>query len=97
MSEQSAAIYDDKSQVRGHLDLSRAQWRLAAPDGADPAGDFYEVAFVEHTDGVTYTVLRKAREPEGKVLVYTPAEWRAFLDGVEDGEFDDFLEDSEER
>src|SRR4051812_12608968 len=60
MSEQHTAIYDDKAQVRGHLDLSQAQWRLAAPEGTDPdSGDFFEVAFVQHTDGVIYTVLRK--------------------------------------
>jgi hypothetical protein len=91
MGEQRAVIRDDKRQVRGHLDLSNAQWRLAAEEGADPAGDFYEVAFIEHTDGVTYTVMRKAREPEGKVLVFTPAEWDKFNEAAENGEFDDFL------
>jgi hypothetical protein len=89
MSERTAAIYDDKAQVRGHLDLSKVlEWRLAAPEGADPAGDWFEVGFVKHTDGVTYTLLRKSQQPDGKVLVYTPTEWEAWLAGVENGEFD---------
>ena len=89
MSKRTAAIYDDKEQVRGHLDLSQVlEWRLAAPEGADPAGDWFEVGFIKHSDGVTYTVMRKSQEPDGTVLVYTPKEWEAFLAGAEDGEFD---------
>jgi Domain of unknown function (DUF397) len=33
--------------------------------------------------------LRDSKQPFGPVLRYTPAEWRAFLDGVKTGEFDD--------
>jgi hypothetical protein len=92
MNDQRVTIYDDKEQVRGHLDLTDAQWRLAAPEGTDAAsGDFFEIAFVQHTDGVTYTVMRKVREPEGIVLVYSPQEWAAFLGGAEDGDFDVFI------
>jgi hypothetical protein len=33
--------------------------------------------------------LRDSKDPGGAVLVYTPAEWHAFLDGAKKGEFDD--------
>jgi hypothetical protein len=33
--------------------------------------------------------IRDSKHPAGPVLHYTPAEWRAFLDGAKNGEFDD--------
>ena len=33
--------------------------------------------------------IRDSKDPSGPVLLYTPAEWQAFLDGVKKGEFDD--------
>jgi hypothetical protein len=92
MSDQTAPIYGKNGEVSGHLDLSAAQWRLAAPGGAvSDGGDYFEIAFVPHADGVTYTAMRKVQDRDGKVLVYTPGEWDAFLDGAANGEFDVFL------
>ncbi len=34
--------------------------------------------------------VRNSRDSTGPVLVFTPAEWRAFLGGVRNGEFDSF-------
>ena len=34
--------------------------------------------------------VRNSRDPQGPVLMFTPAEWTAFLGGVRRGEFDDF-------
>jgi hypothetical protein len=34
--------------------------------------------------------VRNSRHAEGPVLVFTPDEWRAFLGGVRNGEFDRF-------
>jgi Domain of unknown function (DUF397) len=34
--------------------------------------------------------VRNSRDRGGPVLSYTPAEWRAFMHGAKDGEFDDF-------
>ncbi|WP_405133688.1 DUF397 domain-containing protein [Nocardia sp. NBC_01388] len=31
--------------------------------------------------------LRDSRNPDGPVLVFTPGEWRAFVAGAKDGEF----------
>ena len=33
--------------------------------------------------------LRDSKDPDGPVLIYTAAEWRAFLHGAKGGEFDD--------
>jgi Domain of unknown function (DUF397) len=33
--------------------------------------------------------LRDSKDPSGPMLVYTPDEWTAFLDGAKNGEFDD--------
>jgi len=34
---------------------------------------------------------QSAKDPSGPVLVYTPDEWSAFLDGAKKGEFDDLV------
>jgi hypothetical protein len=83
----SAPIYDDKAHVRGELDLRGAEWLRS--DEGDPEGEHVEIAFVEHTDGVTYVAMRNSAHPEGPVLVFTPAEWDAFIAGAKDGEFDE--------
>jgi hypothetical protein len=84
---ESAPIYDDKAHVRGKLDLREAEWLRS--DEGDPDGEHVEIAFVEHTDGVTYVAMRNSAHPEGPVLVFTPAEWDAFIAGAKDGEFDE--------
>ena len=37
-------------------------------------------------------ILGDSKDPLGPVLVYTPTEFHAFLDGARKGEFDDFLD-----
>jgi len=32
--------------------------------------------------------VRDSKNPDGPMLTFTPAEWRAFIGGVKDGEFD---------
>lgn len=46
-----------------------------------------EIAFVEK-DGATYTAMRSSATPEGPILIFTEAEWDAFVKGARDGEFD---------
>ncbi|WP_007024734.1 DUF397 domain-containing protein [Saccharomonospora iraqiensis] len=65
------------------------------PAGADPGPGVgnhgaatVEFAFLTQGDGATYVALRRAGDPDGTVLVFTPSEWDAFLAGVRDGEFD---------
>ena len=65
---------------KGDFDLSRAVWQRAEGDSSDSA---VEVAFVDDLIG-----MRNSGEPEGPVLVFTQAEWDAFVAGAQDGEFD---------
>jgi Domain of unknown function (DUF397) len=46
-------------------------------------GNCVEIAFLS-AGGVA---MRNSRDPEGPALVFTPAEWEAFLGGARDGEF----------
>ncbi|HEY3468173.1 DUF397 domain-containing protein [Amycolatopsis sp. NPDC005961] len=84
MSEQPV---DDKAHIRHHLDFTKAEWIRAEPEGVT-LDDCVEYAFIEHTDGVTYTAMRQSSKPDGVILVFTPGEWDAFVKGVRDGEFD---------
>jgi hypothetical protein len=45
-----------------------------------------EVAFA--TDGSGAVGVRDSKDPAGAVLEFTAAEWRAFVGGAKDGEFD---------
>ncbi|SDC62771.1 DUF397 domain-containing protein [Actinokineospora iranica] len=88
---ESAPIYDDKAEVRGRLDLSKAEWQRAAEPDADPDGEYVEIAFVPHTDGKTYIAMRNSKYtgPDDTVLVFTESEWDAFVEGAKAGEFDE--------
>ncbi|MFC5751194.1 DUF397 domain-containing protein [Actinomadura rugatobispora] len=55
---------------------------------SNPDGSCMEVAVLE--SGAV--AVRNSRFPDGPALVYTPAEVRAFLLGVKDGEFDYLLD-----
>ncbi|MFI9275447.1 DUF397 domain-containing protein [Kitasatospora sp. NPDC052896] len=68
-------------QRKPKLDTSGATW-LSAPQPDGSPGDV-QIAFV---DG--YIAMRDGRFPDGPVLVFTPGEWRAFVLGARDGEFD---------
>ncbi len=59
----------------------------AATAGTDGAATV-EFAFLTQGDETTYVALRRAGDPDGTVLVFTPSEWDAFLAGARDGEFD---------
>ncbi|MEV4614648.1 DUF397 domain-containing protein [Kitasatospora sp. NPDC049258] len=64
------------------LDLTGAEW-LSSSQGADPEVGEVQIAFVEG-----YIAMRDSRDPDGPALIFTPAEWRAFVLGARDGEFD---------
>ncbi|QSB04964.1 DUF397 domain-containing protein [Natronoglycomyces albus] len=39
-------------------------------------------------DGSGRVAVRHSHHPDGDLIVYTPQEWKAFIEGVKDGEFD---------
>lgn len=63
------------------VDLDSAQWRKSSLSGS--CDNCVEVAFVGDAIAV-----RDSKDPSGPALVYTQAEWAAFLGGVLGGEFD---------
>jgi hypothetical protein len=64
------------------VDLSRAVWRKSSASGPS-CDNCVEVAFVDEAIAV-----RDSKHPEGPVLLFTQAEWDAFVGGAKDGEFD---------
>lgn len=64
------------------VDLSRAVWVKSARSSGN-CDNCVEVAFVD-----TAIAVRDSKDPHGPVLIYTRAEWDAFVGGVKDGEFD---------
>jgi hypothetical protein len=64
------------------LDLSNARW-MRTTHGAPDRDNSVEVAFVDQAIAV-----RDAKNPDGPALIFTAAEWDAFVGGAKDGEFD---------
>ncbi len=64
------------------LDLSRAVWRKSSYSNGG-GGGCVDTAFVD--GGVA---VRDSKNPDGPKLFFNPKEWKAFLAGVNDGEFD---------
>lgn len=71
-------LADGKHGKKPQLDLAGAEW-LSSSQGV---GDV-QIAFVEG-----YIAMRDGRHPDGPALIFTPGEWRAFVLGARDGEFD---------
>lgn len=64
------------------LDLDGAEW-FASSRSESGSGHRVEVAFVGEVIAV-----RDAQNPSGPALIFTEAEWDAFVGGAKDGEFD---------
>jgi hypothetical protein len=69
--------------IKGYsIDLDDARWIAGSRGGPDGANRV-EVAFVGEAIAV-----RDSQNPGGPALIFTPAEWDAFVGGAKDGEFD---------
>jgi hypothetical protein len=64
------------------LDLLHLGWRKSSYSD-DQGSNCVEVAVV---DG--QVLVRDSKDPDGPALAFTPSEWRAFISGVKDSEFD---------
>lgn len=64
-------------------DLSRAQWRKSGRSASN-GGQCVEVA--SNLPGLV--AVRDSKDPEGPALVFTPAEWSAFLGDLKTGPLD---------
>ena len=71
------------------MDLTSAG-RQESPGRADDVASAIEVAVSAGSkEGSDHVItLRDPKDPGGPTLVFTPAEWEAFVAGVRDGEFD---------
>jgi hypothetical protein len=70
----------DSTGAGGRESLGSADHMASAIEVAVSAGS------KEGSDHVI--TLRDPKDPDGPTLVFTPAEWEAFVAGVRDGEFD---------
>jgi len=64
------------------VDLSRAEWFKSSRSGPN-CDNCVEVAFVG--GGIA---VRDSKNPTGPALLFTAAEWDAFVGGAKEGEFD---------
>lgn len=62
--------------------LHRAAWRKSRH--SNPSGNCVEAASLPAGE----VAVRNSRFPDGPALVFTRAEWDAFLAGARDGDFD---------
>jgi hypothetical protein len=65
------------------IDRSALAWRIATRSAG---GNCVEVARADNLIAV-----RHSKNPDGEMIMYTGAEFAAFLDGAKKGEFDDLL------
>jgi len=65
------------------IDLRNLAWRTATKSNGG--------ACVEVAPAGARIAVRHSRNPRGPVLLYTAAEWDAFLDGARKGEFDNLI------
>ncbi|WP_436532685.1 DUF397 domain-containing protein [Actinoplanes sp. HUAS TT8] len=66
------------------VDLAGAAWRKSTRSGG--SGECVEVA-LDLPSSPGYVAVRHSQRPSAEVIVYTDAEWSAFLAGTRDGEF----------
>jgi hypothetical protein len=70
----------------GATRLAGLAWRKSRQ--SNPSGNCVELAELPHGR----VAIRNSRHPAGPVLVYTRAEFAAFLRGAKDGEFDAMID-----
>jgi hypothetical protein len=77
------------AEERDAAELAGVAWHISTRS-ADNGGSCVEAGPLP--DGSGRVAVRHSRQPDGAVILYTRAEWEAFVGGVKDGEFDFFGE-----
>lgn len=62
---------------------ARVTWKKSTRSNG--SGDCVEVANLPSGQ----RLVRDSKNPDGAILTFTASEWRAFIEGVKHGEFDD--------
>lgn len=78
MAESTTAQQPLAGWDKPELDLTKADWRSSSQGTGD-----VQIAFVEG-----FIAMRNGGKPENPSLIFSPAEWRAFVLNARDGEFD---------
>jgi hypothetical protein len=65
------------------VDLAAATWRKGSRSNGNGGNNCVEVAFLD--SGVA---VRDSKDRSGPALMFTTAEWTAFVDSAKEGEFD---------
>ncbi|MFF2023937.1 DUF397 domain-containing protein [Streptomyces sp. NPDC058171] len=78
MAESTTQQHPLAGWEKPELDLSNADWRSSSRGRGD-----VQIAFVEG-----FIAMRNSRSPESPSLIFTPAEWGAFVLNAREGEFD---------
>ena len=78
MAESTIEQHPLKGWDKPELDLSNADWQSSSQGTGD-----VQIAFVEG-----FIAMRNGGRPESPSLIFTPAEWRAFVVNAREGEFD---------
>lgn len=63
--------------------LNDAVWKKASRSNGNGGNNCVEVAFLD-----TGVAVRDSKNRSGPALLFTSAEWTAFVDSAKDGEFD---------
>jgi hypothetical protein len=71
--------------VLSDIEREGLTWVKAQYSGSN--GQCVEIASV-----VDKIAIRDSKDPDGPILVYTPGEFKAFLHGAQNGEFDRFVD-----
>lgn len=66
-----------------HAELAAATWRKASRSNGNGGNNCVEVAFLD-----TGVAVRDSKDRSGPALMFTTAEWTAFVDSAKEGEFD---------
>jgi len=64
------------------FESERPAWRKSRRSNGNGGNNCVQVAFLD-----TGVAVRDTKNPEGPTLLFTPAEWAAFMDGAKAGEF----------